>query len=102
MYSSFYNSVADLVFRIPHLIFFHPGSRVKMIPDPGIGSASKNFYYFFPKIVSKLWEIRSEIFLPDPDLDFYLSRIPDLWIKKAPDPGSATLFSNIIWLSYVG
>jgi len=103
MYSSFYNSVADLVFQIPHLIFFHPGSRVKKIPDPGIGSASKNlFYYFFPKILSKLWEIWSEIFLPDPDLDFYLSRIPDFRVKKAPDPGSATLFSNIIWLSYVG
>jgi hypothetical protein len=37
---------------------FHPGSRVKKIPDPGSGSASKTFKYFLTqKIVSKLSEI---------------------------------------------
>jgi hypothetical protein len=39
--------------------FFHPGSRVKKIPDPGSGS--KNLGIFTQKIVSKL---------SDPDLDF--------------------------------
>jgi hypothetical protein len=29
--------------------FFHPGSRVKEIPDPGSGSASKNLSIFNPK-----------------------------------------------------
>jgi hypothetical protein len=33
--------------------------------------------FFNPKIVSKLSEILSEIFFPDPDLDFYPSQIPD-------------------------
>jgi hypothetical protein len=31
------------------------------------------------------------MFNPDPDLDFYPSWIPDPGVKKAPDPGSATL-----------
>ncbi len=33
------------------------------------------------------------MFLPDPDLDFLLSRMPDPGVKKIPDPesGSATL-----------
>ncbi len=53
------------------------------ILDPG--SASKNLSIFNPKIVSKLSEIWSGMFIPDPDL------IPDHWVKKAPDPGSATL-----------
>jgi hypothetical protein len=30
------------------------------------------------------------MFIPDPDLDFYPSRIPDPGIKKAPDPGSGS------------
>jgi hypothetical protein len=37
---------------------FHPGSRVKKIPDPGTGSASKTLSIFHPKnIVSKLSEM---------------------------------------------
>jgi hypothetical protein len=32
-----------------------------------------------------------QVFIPDPDLIFYLSRIPDPEVKKAPEPGSATL-----------
>jgi hypothetical protein len=33
------------------------------------------------------------LFIPDPDADFYPSRIPDPGVKKAPDPrsGSATM-----------
>jgi hypothetical protein len=38
-----------------------PGSRVKKIPDPGFGSASKNLSIFNPKIVSKLSEIGNMI-----------------------------------------
>jgi hypothetical protein len=32
--------------------------------------------------------------IPDPDADFYPSRIPDPGVKKAPDPGSATLLPS--------
>jgi hypothetical protein len=42
----------------------------------------KNYYF-------KLSEIWSRLFIPDPDPDFL--PIPDLGVKKAPDPGSATL-----------
>jgi hypothetical protein len=61
-----------------------------LIPDPDPHKRS----IFNPKIVSKLSEIYSGMFIPDPDLDFYLSRTPDLGVKKATDPGSgsATLF----------
>ncbi len=38
------------------------------------------------KIVSKLSEIWSGLFIPDPDPDFYPSRIPDPGVKKVPDP----------------
>ncbi len=36
------------------------------------------------------------LFIPDPDPDFYSSRIQDPGVKKAPDPGSgsATLFDS--------
>jgi hypothetical protein len=37
----------------------------------------------------KLSEIRSGLFIPDPDPDFL--PIPNPGVKKAPDPGSATL-----------
>jgi hypothetical protein len=47
-------------------IFFHPGSRVKKIPDPGSGSASKNLSILNQKIIYKLSEI-SRLFIPDPD-----------------------------------
>jgi hypothetical protein len=67
-------SVADPGF-IPN--FFHPGSRVKKIS--GSGSASKNLSILTQNIVAKLSEIRclSRIRIPDSDLDFYPSRIPD-------------------------
>jgi hypothetical protein len=48
----------------------------KKIPDPG--SASQNLGIFTQKIDSKLSEIWSGMFIPDPDLDFL----------PIPDPGS--------------
>jgi hypothetical protein len=70
--------------------FFHPGSRVKKIQNPGSGSASKNLKYFNPKIVSKLSQLCSGMFIPDRIriLIFYPSRIPAPGVKKAPDTGS--------------
>jgi hypothetical protein len=73
--------------------FSIPESSVKKIPDPG--SASNYFSTFNPKIVSKLSELWSELFITDPDLDF--SPIPDPGVKKAMEPGSGsatTLFTN--------
>jgi hypothetical protein len=41
---------------------------------------------------SEFFPFRIRIFfIPDPDPDFYPSRIPDPRVKKAPDPGSETL-----------
>ncbi len=54
--------------------FFHPGS------------ASKNLSMLTQTNFSKLSEIRSGLFIPDPDPDFL--PIPDPGVKKAPDPGS--------------
>jgi hypothetical protein len=34
--------------------------------------------------------------IPDPYADFYPSRIPDPGVKKAPDPGSATLVPTLL------
>jgi hypothetical protein len=79
--------------------FFHPvpGSLLdpgsKRFPDPesGFASASKNLSIFTQKIVSKISEKLSGMFVPDPDLDFfYPSQIPDPGVKKAPDPGSGS------------
>jgi hypothetical protein len=53
---------------------------------PGSASASKNSSFLTQKIVYKLSELWSRMFLPDPDLYFYPSRIPDPGVKKAPDP----------------
>ncbi len=62
--------------------YFHHGSeffssRIRII----------EFKYFNQKMVYKLSEIRSGLFIPDPDL----LPIPDPWVKKAPDLGSVTL-----------
>ncbi len=67
------------------------------LPDPG----SKSFRIGIKevclthKFVSKLSEILSGMFIPDPDLDFL--PIPYPGVKKAPDPGSgsATLVNNL-------
>ncbi len=57
MYSSV--AVPGCLSRIRIFEFSHPGSRfrVKKIPDPGSGSASKNLSFSTQKIVSKLSEI---------------------------------------------
>ncbi len=73
----------------------YPGSeffpyliRILSIPDPR--SASKNLSILTQKIVCKLSEIWSGLFIPDPDPDFL--PIPDPGtepgVKKALDPGS--------------
>ncbi len=55
--------------------FFHPRS------------ASKNLNILTQKIVSKLSEIWSGLFIPDPDPDFfYPSRIPGSKRHRIPDP----------------
>jgi hypothetical protein len=51
---------------------------VRKIPDHWSVYASKNLSIFNPKIVSKLPEIWSGMFIPDPDLD----------LLPIPDPGS--------------
>ncbi len=80
--------IPDPNFSIPG-----PGSRIKKIPDPGSGSASKNLSIFSPKNCFKLSKIWSGMFIPDSDLDLYPSRIADPGVKKAPNPvsGSAIL-----------
>ncbi len=60
---------------------FYPSLiRIFSIRDPG--SASKNLSILNQKFVSKLSEIWSGLFIPDPD--FYPSRIQDPGVKKAP------------------
>ncbi len=70
-------------------------SRIQGQKDSRIRIRMKEFKYFNPKIVSKLSEIWSGMFIPDPDLDFL--PIPDPGVKKAPDPGFgfATLQTRI-------
>jgi hypothetical protein len=46
-------------------------SRVKKIPDPGSGSASKNLIIVTQKIVSKVSDILFWLFISDPDPDFF-------------------------------
>jgi|688.fasta_scaffold157969_3 hypothetical protein len=64
------------------------------IPDPDLHQEFKEF--ILQKFVSNLSEIWSGMFIPyqDPDLDFYPSRISGPGVKKAPDPGSSTLFDS--------
>ncbi len=80
------NSVAD------------PGcfSRIRLFPTPDPGSElSKNLSILTPKksfLSSRKYDpgCSSRIRM----LTFYPSRIPDPGVKKAPDPGSATLYAN--------
>jgi hypothetical protein len=72
---------------IPDPNFFHPGSRVKKIPDPG--SAPKNLSIFNPKNCFKaLGNMIRDVhhdFLSIEDI-----RTSDPGVKKAPDPGSGS------------
>ncbi len=70
-------------------------SRIRIflyrIPDPGqeVSGSRIRIKVFLPqKTVSKLSEICSGMFIPDPDLDFV--PIPDPGVKRAPDPGSGS------------
>jgi hypothetical protein len=80
----FIYSVADPGF-IPYLgsEFFHPGSLIQGLKEPGSGSASKNLCIFSPKTVSKL----SENVHPDPGQN------PDYF--STPDPGSKIFPSRV-------
>jgi hypothetical protein len=70
--------------------YFHPGSRVKKIPDPRSASASKNLSIFNPKIVFKalgnmFWDVNPRILI----LIFYPSRIPGSRLRiQGPGSGS--------------
>ncbi len=63
---------------VPNPNFFHPGS------------ASKNLSILTQKIVSKLSEIWSGLFIPDPDPAFLPIPYPGYRVKKASDPGSGS------------
>ncbi len=73
--------------------FFQPGSEFFPIPDsnffsiPNSGSASSNLINLTQKIVSKLSEIWSGLFIPDP----VFLPIPDTGSRGQKGPGSATL-----------
>jgi hypothetical protein len=81
----------------PRLEFFHPGSRVKKIPDPGYGSSSKNKSIFNPKNCFRALGNMTRDVHPDPDLDFL--PIPDSGNNQAPDPGSGSA-TLILLLTY--
>ncbi len=78
-------SVADpgCVSRIRIFSIPHPGSE--FIPSR---IRIKNFKYLTQKSISKLSEIWSGLFIPDPDPDFL--PIPDPGVRKAADPGSGS------------
>ncbi len=66
------------------------------IPDPNFffpGSASKNLSIFSKKMVSKLSEISSELFIPDSDPDFL--PVLDPGSKGHKSPGSRIRIRNI-------
>jgi hypothetical protein len=78
--------------------FFHPGSRIQSqkIPGPLSGPTSKNLSIFIAKncfYILEIVEIRSGMFIQDPDLDFLL--IPDPGVKKAPDPVGNTASTTV-------
>jgi hypothetical protein len=90
------------LFSIPDPTFFHPGYRIRIVPIPDSASASEKCENSNPKkwfLSSKKYDpgyssrIRILTFYPSRIriLTFYPSRIPDPGVKKAPDPGSATL-----------
>jgi hypothetical protein len=71
--------------------FFPSRIQTVSIPDPG--SESKNLSILTPKkwfLSSRKYDPGCSSRIPDPDADFYPSRIPDPGVKKAPDPGSGS------------
>ncbi len=72
--------------------FFHPGSRVKKIPEPGSRVKKRSYVFLTQKLFlsSQKYDpgCSSRIQIPDPNLDFL--PIPDQEVKKhrIPDPDS--------------
>ncbi len=78
------------IFPIPD-----PGSKDSGIPDP---ARIKELKYFNPKIVSKLSEIWSGMFISDPDLDFFnSSRIQGSKSHRIPDTDPRHWFKPILF-----
>jgi hypothetical protein len=87
--------------RCPSVSVADPGclSRIRLfsIPDPNClhpGSASKNLSILTPKkwfLSSRKYDLGCSSGSRIRMLTFCPSRIPDPGVKKAPDPGSATL-----------
>jgi hypothetical protein len=79
----------------PESEFFNPGSRFKKIriPDPNPHKIIEEFLtqklFLSSRKYDSVWSSRILILI------FYPSRIPDPGVKKAPDPGSATLGPGI-------
>jgi hypothetical protein len=72
-------------FNIPDSNFFQSVSRIQAQKDSRIRIPIKNLSILTQKIVSKLSEIWSGMFIPDPNVDFL--PISDPGVKQAPDPG---------------
>ncbi len=66
-------------------------NRIFSIPDPG--SASKNWSILAQKMVSKLSEIWSGLFIPDPNFLPFL----DPWVKKTPLSRALTRPNQLHW-----
>ncbi len=69
------------IFSIPDQEFFYPGSRICIKEFSSI---------LTQKMVSKLSEIWSGLFIPDPDPDFLPILDAGSKGQKAPDPGSGS------------
>jgi hypothetical protein len=75
-------------------------SRVKKIPDPGSGSASKSLSIFHLKhcfifLRNMIWNVNPRSGTLIQILIFHLSQVLDLGVTKAPDPGSRIRILNI-------
>ncbi len=82
------------------------GSRIRIFSIPDLGSkrfripdSHQRISILTQKIVSKLSEIWSGLFIPDPDPDFL--PIPDPGVKNAPDPGYGSANLQIFTLCLV-
>jgi hypothetical protein len=71
--------------------FIHPGSRIQGKKSTGFRIRNKECIFNTQKYFANLSEIWPRMSIPDPDPRYGFFSIPDPGIKKAPDPGSATL-----------
>ncbi len=79
--------------------FFHPVFRIRIFSIPDTGSTSKNLSILTQNIPSKLSEIWSGLFIPDPDPDSV--SIPDPGSRgskrhRIPDPRSCSATQNFL------